>query len=87
MALSVRRVITGHDGKGKAIVKLDEVAKHLAVGRPGATVSIATSSPSCRISAAIAFAISCSPGAPATSVGLTELIATRSRSRRIAGSM
>jgi len=38
MALSVRRVITGHDGKGKAIVKLDEVAKHLVVGRPGATV-------------------------------------------------
>ena len=38
MALSVRRVITGHDGKGKAIVKLDEVAKHLVAGRPGATV-------------------------------------------------
>ena len=38
MALSVRRVITGHDSKGKAIVKLDEVAKHLVVGRPGATV-------------------------------------------------
>jgi len=37
MALRVRRVITGHDDKGKAIVKLDEVAKHAFTGRPGAT--------------------------------------------------
>ena len=37
MALRVRRVITGHDGKGKAIVKIDEVARHLFTGRPGAT--------------------------------------------------
>jgi len=37
MALRVRRVITGHDTKGKAFVKLDEVAKHLVTGRPGAT--------------------------------------------------
>ena len=37
MALRVRRVITGHDAKGKAIVKIDEVAKHLFTGRPGAT--------------------------------------------------
>jgi len=37
MALRVRRVITGHDGKGKATVKIDEVAKHLFTGRPGAT--------------------------------------------------
>jgi len=36
MALRVRRVITGHDDKGKAIVKIDEVAKHLFIGRPGA---------------------------------------------------
>ena len=38
MALKVRRVITGHDANGKAVVKIDEVAKHLAQGRPGATV-------------------------------------------------
>ena len=38
MALRVRRVITGHDAGGRAIVKLDEVAKHLVEGRPGATV-------------------------------------------------
>jgi quercetin dioxygenase-like cupin family protein len=37
MALQVRRVITGHDANGRAIVKIDEVAKHLTSGRPGAT--------------------------------------------------
>ncbi len=38
MALRVRRVITGHDDAGRAIVKVDEVATHLVTGRPGATV-------------------------------------------------
>src|SRR5438093_9037100 len=37
MALQVRRVITGHDANGKAIVKIDEVSKNAASGRPGAT--------------------------------------------------
>jgi quercetin dioxygenase-like cupin family protein len=37
MALRVRRVITGHDANGKAIVAIDEVATHLFEGRPGAT--------------------------------------------------
>ena len=37
MALRVRRVITGHDANGKAVVKIDEVATHAFVGRPGAT--------------------------------------------------
>ena len=37
MALRVRRVITGHDATGKAIVKIDEVARHVFTGRPGAT--------------------------------------------------
>jgi quercetin dioxygenase-like cupin family protein len=37
MALRVRRVITGHDASGKAIVKIDEVAPHVFTGRPGAT--------------------------------------------------
>jgi quercetin dioxygenase-like cupin family protein len=37
MALNVRRVITGHDENGKAVVKIDEVAKHVTSGRPGAT--------------------------------------------------
>jgi quercetin dioxygenase-like cupin family protein len=37
MALQVRRVITGHDASGRAIVKIDEVSQHAFVGRPGAT--------------------------------------------------
>ena len=37
MALQVRRVITGHDANGKAIVKIDEVSKNATSGRPGAT--------------------------------------------------
>ena len=37
MALKVRRVITGHDAAGKAIVKIDEIATHAFTGRPGAT--------------------------------------------------
>jgi quercetin dioxygenase-like cupin family protein len=37
MALHVRRVITGHDAAGRAIVQVDEVAQHAFVGRPGAT--------------------------------------------------
>jgi quercetin dioxygenase-like cupin family protein len=37
MPLQVRRVITGHDANGKAIVKIDEVSKNAFTGRPGAT--------------------------------------------------
>ncbi len=37
MALRVRRVITGHDASGRAIVKIDEVSNNLFTGRPGAT--------------------------------------------------
>ena len=37
MALRLRRVITGHDGNGRAVVKIDEVATHVFSGRPGAT--------------------------------------------------
>jgi len=37
MALSVRRVITGHDTSGRAIVQIDEVSKKVFSGRPGAT--------------------------------------------------
>jgi hypothetical protein len=29
MAFSVRRVITGHDANGRAIVKIDEVSKNM----------------------------------------------------------
>jgi quercetin dioxygenase-like cupin family protein len=37
MAFQVRRVITGHDASGRAIVKIDEVSKNVFSGRPGAT--------------------------------------------------
>ena len=39
MTLKVRRVITGHDNSGKAIVKIDEIVHDLKVGRPGAMVA------------------------------------------------
>ena len=38
MALQVRRVITGHDATGRAVVKIDEVSKNVRAGRPGAMV-------------------------------------------------
>jgi len=34
MALQVRRVVTGHDANGRAVVKIDEVSKNLVSGRP-----------------------------------------------------
>ncbi|HSF07706.1 MAG TPA: cupin domain-containing protein [Methylomirabilota bacterium] len=40
MALQVRRVITGHDAAGRAIVKIDEVSRNLASARPGATACV-----------------------------------------------
>ncbi|HEY7364997.1 MAG TPA: cupin domain-containing protein [Methylomirabilota bacterium] len=36
----MRRVITGHDGKGRAIVKIDEVSRNIASTRPGATACV-----------------------------------------------
>src|SRR5712691_10450496 len=35
MALHVRRVVTGHDANGRAVVKIDEVAKNITSSRPG----------------------------------------------------
>ena len=40
MALQVRRVVTGHDASGHAVVKIDEVSKNLVSGRPGATACV-----------------------------------------------
>jgi quercetin dioxygenase-like cupin family protein len=37
--MKIRRVITGHDSSGKAIVKIDEIVKDLKLGRPGAVVA------------------------------------------------
>jgi len=40
MTVQVRRVVTGHDGKGRAIVKIDEVSKNVVSSRPGASACV-----------------------------------------------
>ena len=40
MAVQVRRVVTGHDAKGRAIVKIDEVSKNIISSRPGQTACV-----------------------------------------------
>src|SRR6266404_1766070 len=40
MAVQVRRVVTGHDANGRAVVKIDEVSKNIFSGRPGATACV-----------------------------------------------
>ena len=40
MTLTVRRVITGHDKNGHAIVAIDETAKNVTQGRPGAHAAV-----------------------------------------------
>lgn len=35
MSLEVRRIVTGHDENGKAIVELDEISKNVVNKRPG----------------------------------------------------
>jgi quercetin dioxygenase-like cupin family protein len=34
MTINIRRVVTGHDAHGKAIVRIDDVGAHVASGRP-----------------------------------------------------
>ena len=40
MALQLRRVVTGHDADGHAVVKVDEVSKNLLSNRPGAMACV-----------------------------------------------
>jgi len=40
MALQFRRVVTGHDETGRAVVKIDEISRDLASSRPGAIASV-----------------------------------------------
>jgi mannose-6-phosphate isomerase-like protein (cupin superfamily) len=40
MSLQFRRVVTGHDETGRAVVKIDEMARNLVSSRPGATASV-----------------------------------------------
>jgi quercetin dioxygenase-like cupin family protein len=44
MALSIRRVVTGHDEQGRAKVLVDEQVKNVISNRPGATSSVIWSS-------------------------------------------
>ena len=34
MALKIRRVVTGHDASGKAVVAIDEICKNVISRRP-----------------------------------------------------
>jgi quercetin dioxygenase-like cupin family protein len=40
VAFQVRRVVTGHDANGRAVVKIDDVAKNAVSNRPGATAYV-----------------------------------------------
>ena len=40
MAVHVRRVVTGHDANGRAVVKIDEVSKNIISSRPGASACV-----------------------------------------------
>jgi quercetin dioxygenase-like cupin family protein len=40
MALQVRRVVTGHDASGRAVVKIDEISRNMVSTRPGATACV-----------------------------------------------
>ncbi len=40
MTIKVRRVVTGHDGKGRAVVKIDEISKNIVSNRPGASACV-----------------------------------------------
>ncbi len=40
MAVQIRRIVTGHDANGRAVVKIDEVSKNIFSGRPGATACV-----------------------------------------------
>jgi quercetin dioxygenase-like cupin family protein len=37
MTVKIRRVVTGHDANGRALVQIDEVAKNVISSRPGAS--------------------------------------------------
>jgi quercetin dioxygenase-like cupin family protein len=40
MAIQVRRVVTGHDLHGKAVVKIDEISTNVTSNRPGASACV-----------------------------------------------
>jgi quercetin dioxygenase-like cupin family protein len=46
MPLQLRRVVTGHDANGHAVVKIDEISKNLISTRPGSTACVVWTSES-----------------------------------------
>ena len=40
MTIKVRRVVTGHDASGRAVVKIDEVSRNIVSNRPGASAAV-----------------------------------------------
>jgi hypothetical protein len=40
VSLQIRRVVTGHDQMGRALVKIDEIAKNVISPRPGALACV-----------------------------------------------
>jgi quercetin dioxygenase-like cupin family protein len=44
MTLRLRRVVTGHDANGKAIVTIDEISRNLVSTRPGVSTCVAWTS-------------------------------------------
>jgi quercetin dioxygenase-like cupin family protein len=40
MPLQLRRVVTGHDADGRAVIKIDEISKNLISARPGSTACV-----------------------------------------------
>ncbi len=40
MALQLRRVVTGHDDTGRAVVSIDEVSKNITSSRPGQSACV-----------------------------------------------
>ena len=46
MSLQLRRVVTGHDTNGRAVVKIDEISKNLVSARPGSTACVVWTSES-----------------------------------------
>ena len=40
MAVQVRRVVTGHDANGRAVVKIDEASSNITSNRPGASACV-----------------------------------------------
>src|SRR3712207_4207043 len=50
MSMNIRRVVTGHDDQGRAVVKIDETTKNVVSNRPGASYWVVWSTDSWPVS-------------------------------------